>query len=315
LQFNKPRPNLPGLRTGRRENSFRLRLRTITDLTECANSKGRHRAESGPLASVWPTGPQPLIAFQSLSLVADHRNPGAGSFPRVQGGDEGADSGAHAGRLNRTSSGASCRIKREDSSGSQIGLRVSARAAARSIWCSLGQYESWYAPAPSCSRCARGLLGRPSRFPRPQGRPRIYVQIGLTPADRAIGHEPILIVEVASKRRAVGHPIVKAAVEGADGRFRPLMLTSNLESYLGRATGDRNRGGRQQQRKSIGITVFKGNDRLDLLAVLLRRRCSWWCKQIRGMAGGAARSRRASPRGGVIPPTDTSLDRVGHRDG
>src|SRR5690606_6176799 len=54
----------------------------------------------------------------------------------------------------------------------------------------------------------------------------IYLQITLIMLVGLLAKNAILIVEVSLARRRNGMPIVKAALEGAQARFRPILMTS-----------------------------------------------------------------------------------------
>src|SRR5690606_28921542 len=54
----------------------------------------------------------------------------------------------------------------------------------------------------------------------------IYLQITLIMLVGLLSKNAILIVEFSAARRRNGMPIVKAALEGAQARFRPILMTS-----------------------------------------------------------------------------------------
>jgi len=75
-------------------------------------------------------------------------------------------------------------------------------------------------------------------------------------------------VEVARERRIKeGHPIVRAAVEAAQARFRPILMTS-IAFILSVVPLVLASGAGASARKSIGITVFTGMIASTCLAVL-----------------------------------------------
>lgn len=95
-----------------------------------------------------------------------------------------------------------------------------------------------------------------------------YVQIGLVLLIALSAKNAILVVEMASDRRAAGSTIVEAAVEAASVRFRPILMTS-FTFMLGGLPLVLATGAGAHARKSLGITVFSGMFASTCLAVLL----------------------------------------------
>ena len=95
----------------------------------------------------------------------------------------------------------------------------------------------------------------------------LYVQIGLILLIALSAKNAILIVEVARERRAEGHSIVQSAVEAAQTRFRPILMTS-IAFILSVVPLVIATGAGASARKSIGITVFTGMIASTCLAVL-----------------------------------------------
>jgi HAE1 family hydrophobic/amphiphilic exporter-1 len=85
----------------------------------------------------------------------------------------------------------------------------------------------------------------------------LYTQIGLILLIALGAKNAILIVEYARQRRAEGMDIVKAAVEGARLRFRPIIMTS-FAFILGVSPLVTATGAGASARISIGIAVFYG---------------------------------------------------------
>src|SRR5690606_41231064 len=54
----------------------------------------------------------------------------------------------------------------------------------------------------------------------------IYAQVGLVMLVGLLGKNAVLIVEFAVQSHAKGMPVVRAAIEGARVRFRPILMTS-----------------------------------------------------------------------------------------
>jgi HAE1 family hydrophobic/amphiphilic exporter-1 len=85
----------------------------------------------------------------------------------------------------------------------------------------------------------------------------LYTQIGLILLISLGSKNAILIVEYARQRRDEGMDIVKAAVEGARLRFRPIIMTS-FAFILGVLPLVLATGAGASARMSIGIAVFYG---------------------------------------------------------
>jgi HAE1 family hydrophobic/amphiphilic exporter-1 len=96
----------------------------------------------------------------------------------------------------------------------------------------------------------------------------LYIQIGLILLIALSAKNAILIVEVARERRVRdGKPILQAAVEAAQARLRPILMTS-FAFILGVAPLVVATGAGASARKSIGITVFSGMIASTCLAVV-----------------------------------------------
>ena len=131
-----------------------------------------------------------------------------------------------------------------------------------------GQYESWYAPLAIVLSVPLALVGPASVLLALKIDANLYVQIGLILLIALSAKNAILIVEVARERRIRdGHPIVQAAVEAAQARFRPIVMTS-IAFILSVVPLVIATGAGASARKSIGITVFTGMIASTCLAVL-----------------------------------------------
>jgi HAE1 family hydrophobic/amphiphilic exporter-1 len=132
-----------------------------------------------------------------------------------------------------------------------------------------GQYESWLAPISVIFAVPLALLGPVSVLTALGADNNLYTQIGLMLLIALAAKNAILIVEVAREARIVhGKPIIEAAIEGAQSRFRPILMTS-FAFILGVAPLVFATGAGANARKSIGITVASGMIASTCLAVLL----------------------------------------------
>ena len=131
-----------------------------------------------------------------------------------------------------------------------------------------GQYESWILPLAVILGVPLALLGTVGMLAylgatnvaasqAGVAATNLYTQIGLILLIALGAKNAILIVEYARQRRAEGMDIVKAAVEGARLRFRPIIMTS-FAFILGVFPLVRATGAGASARTSIGIAVFYG---------------------------------------------------------
>jgi HAE1 family hydrophobic/amphiphilic exporter-1 len=131
-----------------------------------------------------------------------------------------------------------------------------------------GQYESWYAPLAIVLSVPLALVGPASTLLALKVDANLYVQIGLILLIALSAKNAILIVEVARERRIrQGHSIVQSAVDAAQARFRPILMTS-IAFILSVVPLVIATGAGASARKSIGITVFTGMIASTCLAVL-----------------------------------------------
>lgn len=88
------------------------------------------------------------------------------------------------------------------------------------------QYESFLLPVAILISVPAGILGVYSLINMAGLNNNIYVQVALIMLIGLLAKNAILIVEFALQRRKNGYSIVKAAIEGAKVRLRPILMTS-----------------------------------------------------------------------------------------
>ena len=88
------------------------------------------------------------------------------------------------------------------------------------------QYESFLLPLPVILSLPTGVFGAFFFLWITGLENNIYAQIAMVMLIGLLGKNAILIVEFANQRRAEGAPVVKAAIEGAVARLRPILMTS-----------------------------------------------------------------------------------------
>ena len=88
------------------------------------------------------------------------------------------------------------------------------------------QYESFVLPLAVILSLPAGVFGSFLLLKMMGLANDIYAQVGLVMLVGLLGKNAILIVEFALDRRRQGMPIVQAALEGAEARLRPILMTS-----------------------------------------------------------------------------------------
>jgi HAE1 family hydrophobic/amphiphilic exporter-1 len=121
----------------------------------------------------------------------------------------------------------------------------------------VAQYESWTIPVPVMLSVAVALCGALGGRPLTGTELSIYAQLGLVMLIGLAAKNAILMVEFSMRERERGLPVREAAVNGANLRYRAVMMTAWSFLFgvfpLVRATG----AGAHAQR-AIGITTFSG---------------------------------------------------------
>lgn len=131
-----------------------------------------------------------------------------------------------------------------------------------------GQYESWLAPVSVVLAVPLALLGPVVTLNALGVDNNLYTQIGLMLLIALGAKNAILIVEVAREKRLLhGASILQAAVDAAQSRLRPILMTS-FAFILGVVPLILATGAGANARKSIGISVSTGMLASTCLAVL-----------------------------------------------
>lgn len=88
------------------------------------------------------------------------------------------------------------------------------------------QYESFLLPLPVILSLPTGIFGSYFLLYLTGLQNNIYAQVALVMLIGLLGKNAILIVEFASQREKEGFTVLRAAVEGAKSRLRPILMTS-----------------------------------------------------------------------------------------
>ncbi|MEA1968232.1 MAG: multidrug efflux RND transporter permease subunit [Thermodesulfobacteriota bacterium] len=132
----------------------------------------------------------------------------------------------------------------------------------------VGQYESWNIPLAIIVSIPVAIFGAFAGLWITGNNFSIYAQIGLVLLVGLASKNAILIVEFAKERRGRGLSVAEAAVEGAQIRFRPVLMTS-FTFIMGLAPMIIATGAGAGSRRAIGITVFSGMLASTLLGIFM----------------------------------------------
>ncbi|MBR5902250.1 efflux RND transporter permease subunit, partial [bacterium] len=121
----------------------------------------------------------------------------------------------------------------------------------------VGQYESWCIPVPVMLSVVIALLGGLLGLKITHSELGIYAQLGLVMLIGLAGKNAILMVEFSKQEHEMGVPIAEAAINGANMRYRAVLMTawSFLFGVWPLVVAD---GAGAGSRQSIGITTFSG---------------------------------------------------------
>ncbi len=121
----------------------------------------------------------------------------------------------------------------------------------------VGQYESWSIPVPVMLSVVIALLGGLIGLKITHSELGIYAQLGLVMLIGLAGKNAILMVEFSKQEHELGVPITEAAINGANMRYRAVLMTawSFLFGVWPLVVAN---GAGAGSRQSIGITTFSG---------------------------------------------------------
>ena len=252
-------------------NDFNLYGRTYRVQLE-AQSKFRQKPEDigrlyvrGPRGDMIPLSSLVRIEFQggpslvqrfngfTSALVTGQPKPGYSSGQMLAAVRHLADSGFASRGIGYAFSGQSYQ---EQAASGQAGV-IFALGLVMVFLVLAAQYESWSIPFAVLFGIPFGVFGAFLGVWLRGQASDVYFQIGLLVVVGLAAKNAILIVEFADQLRAQGRSIRDAAVEAAQERFRPILMTS-FAFILGVAPLLIASGAGAQSRHSIGTGVFFG---------------------------------------------------------
>lgn len=144
----------------------------------------------------------------------------------------------------------------------------------------VGQYESWSIPIPVMISVVFALLGAWLGLLL-TGKPfDIYAQLGMVMLIGLAAKNAILMVEFSKTERERGIPVIEAAMNGANLRYRAVLMTA-WSFLLGVLPLVIATGAGAESRKAIGITTFSGMLLATVLGIVFTPALYALCQRIR----------------------------------